>query len=695
MGRTRRLRDRRGWVRPLAAALVAVGVAASAGPVAGQATDKGADKQPNLFERPLQAQEALTRVGNQLTSLAARNPDIPLERLEHFFEDSTTWVDRSGKVFIVEPAPVQVGEPDPVLSNTVDLASTFELQSKPGSSRTIYLDFTGDTITGTGWNTSYGAIVAEPWSQDATPGAFSNAELTAIHSIWARVAEDFAPFNVNVTTKDLGVPAINRADSSDQVFGTRVLMTTSNNSVKAACGCGGIAYVGVFDTVGSYYQPAFVFNTGTKSAAEAASHEAGHNMGLGHDGTSSVGYYTGHASWAPIMGVGYNRPIVQWSKGEYADANQTQDDYVVMAGNGLVAATDDHGNGGTTATALTDAEFTVDGIIATPTDTDVFTFTSGGGSMTLAANPATVSPNLDLNMELRTSAGALVAASNPASATSSTNSDVATGLGASLSVTIPAGTYTVHLDGVGQGDPLTNGYTGYGSLGRYRLTGTLPAPSQRPVALASASVTTGVAPLTVNFTGSGTDSDGSIATYQWTFSDGGGSALQNPSKTYSNPGSYTATLTVTDNTGQTGSSSVVITVTAPLVPIDVSSVAVTGSTNRQGSAGSATITVKNNASVVVPGAVVSGQWTLTRSSGTTTIGTFSGTTGSAGTVTSTSSRVTASAGDTIKFCVTNLGAPAGTYYSSTLNSAPTCGTWTVTGSSKPGGGRTRSAIRQG
>ncbi len=694
MGRTRKLEDRRVWARPMVAALLAAIVAASAGPVAAQAGDKVADKEPNLFERPLQAQEALTRVGNRLSSLAARNPDIPLERLEHFFEDSTTWVDRSGKVFIVEATPVQVGAPDPVLSNTVDLAATFELQSKPGNPRTIYLDFTGDTITGTGWNSSYGAtIVAEPWSQDATPGAFSSAELTAMHSIWARVAEDYAPFNVNVTTKDLGATAINRADSSDQVFGTRILMTTGNNSVRTACGCGGVAYVGVFDSVGSYYQPAFVFNTGTKQAAEAASHEAGHNMGLGHDGTQSASYYTGQGSWAPIMGVGYSVPIVQWSKGEYSGANRTEDDYGIMAGNGLVVAGDDHGNGPSTATVLSDASFIVDGIISTPTDTDVFTFTSGGGSMTLAASPATVSPNLDLSMELRTGAGALVAASNPTSGT--TNSDVASGMGASLSVTIPAGTYTVHLDGVGQGDVLTTGYTDYGSLGRYRLTGTLPAPSQRPVASAAASVTTGLAPLPVNFTGSGTDADGSVVGYRWVFGDGTSSTQQNPSHVYTNPGGYTATLTVTDNSGLTGVASVVITATAPLVAIDVSSVVATGSTNRQGSAGSATVTVRNSANVVVPGAVVSGQWTLTRSSGSSTVGTFSGTTGSGGTVTSTSPRVTASAGDTLTFCVTSLGAAPGTYYSSTMNPASSCGTWTVTGTSKPGGGRNRSSIRQG
>ncbi|MDA3038260.1 MAG: hypothetical protein O3C27_01810, partial [Actinomycetota bacterium] len=264
-------------------------------PEAPAAVSDKASKPSNLFDESLPAAEAIAEASDNLAEVAARNPDISPARLDHLLDDPATWVDPTGKLFIIEEANVPIGDPDPVLSNPVNLADTFELQSKPGSSRTIYLDFTGDTISGTAWNSSYGAsIVVEPWSQDGTPGSYSTTELTAIHSIWARVAEDFAPFAVNVTTKDLGSAAVNRADSSDQVYGTRVLMTTGNNSIGSACGCGGIAYVGVFDNIGSYYQPAFVFTTGTKAAAEAASHEAGHNLGLGHDGTSSASYYTGH-----------------------------------------------------------------------------------------------------------------------------------------------------------------------------------------------------------------------------------------------------------------------------------------------------------------------------------------------------------------------------------------------------------------
>lgn len=41
---------------------------------------------------------------------------------------------------------------------------------------------------------------------------------------------------------------------------------------------------------------------------------------------STTTYYRGHGAWAPIMGVGYDKTITQWPKGEYAAANETQDD---------------------------------------------------------------------------------------------------------------------------------------------------------------------------------------------------------------------------------------------------------------------------------------------------------------------------------------------------------------------------------
>ena len=69
------------------------------------------------------------------------------------------------------------------------------------------------------------------------------------------------------------------------------------------------------------------------------------------------------------------------------------------------------------------------------------------------------------------------------------------------------------------------------------------------------------APLSVNFTASATDPDGTIAAYQWTFDDGTFSATQNPAKTFPAPGNYSVRLTVTDNSGNTTLRTLPISVT--------------------------------------------------------------------------------------------------------------------------------------
>ncbi|MEM1325670.1 MAG: PKD domain-containing protein [Bacteroidota bacterium] len=73
-----------------------------------------------------------------------------------------------------------------------------------------------------------------------------------------------------------------------------------------------------------------------------------------------------------------------------------------------------------------------------------------------------------------------------------------------------------------------------------------------PTADIAANPTTGDASLTVNFDGSGSaDSDGTITGYAWDFGDGTTSTDISPTKTYTNPGRYKVTLTVTDDSGST------------------------------------------------------------------------------------------------------------------------------------------------
>jgi PKD repeat protein len=66
--------------------------------------------------------------------------------------------------------------------------------------------------------------------------------------------------------------------------------------------------------------------------------------------------------------------------------------------------------------------------------------------------------------------------------------------------------------------------------------------------------------LSCSFTDRSTDGDGSVAAWSWSLGDNSTSTARNPSRTYASPGTYTVTLTVTDNLGGTDQHSIPVTV---------------------------------------------------------------------------------------------------------------------------------------
>ena len=91
------------------------------------------------------------------------------------------------------------------------LEQTFELNSKPDSNFTLFIDFDGNITEDTRWNNSSRPIMIDvPDDIDGNPDLFSTAELERIQEIWQTVAEDFAPFDINVTTKDPGIAALSK-----------------------------------------------------------------------------------------------------------------------------------------------------------------------------------------------------------------------------------------------------------------------------------------------------------------------------------------------------------------------------------------------------------------------------------------------------------------------------------------------------
>lgn len=534
-----------------------------------------------VLTRSAPAYDVARHAPSALAAAAARQ-GRSAAALTSLARDHTLWLDRCGQGFVVEKqvagaATAGSTASDPATA-TVPLSDTFTLESRPGAKRTIYLDFLGGTVTNTAWNQTYGASISvDPYSITAPADtAFTDAELTEIQRTWQVVAEDYAPFDVNVTTRDLGAAAIDRSSSSDDTYGTRV-MVTGAGPIYSQCGCGGISYLDVFNDAGSahaYYQPSFVFSDGTgtngKYMGEASAHEVGHAFGLHHDGTATVSYYAGASPWAPIMGNSYSQPISTWSQGEYTGANNTEDDLAIIA-TGAPLRADDHGGTAGTASDLANGA-TLDGVIGNRSDVDAFSF-SAGGSTTLTVSPAAGLPDLDVALTVVDSSGATVVSVDPAAARMSYQT--AAGLGATWSVTLPATPerYTAYIDGTGTGDPTTAGrYSDYASLGNYQIALSTQASQSAPLCATGSNppaATVGAAysatPVTASggtggdtFTATGMPAGLSIAAASGTVSG-----------TPTTAGTSNVAVTVTDSSGSTASATVTVTVqaAAPVTPL--------------------------------------------------------------------------------------------------------------------------------
>ena len=408
------------------------------------------------------------------------------ERVDALIEDPSFFVRKDGEgIFVDRAVPVPIGSvpTGPELDSPVPESSAvpaiaegapppssqaFFLHSRPSSSKTLFLDFDGATV-GSFWATAgqpTGSSVIG-FDLDGFPASFNSTELTFIRDTWLAVTEDYAAFDVDVTTEQPPLSRLQQSSGSDAEFGT--VLAVTNNNFFCASSCSGVAGVDVFDFYPSISPGGWAFTQSFFDPAVTAliiAHEAGHTLGLSHDGTSTAGYYQGHGSgvgaWSPIMGSASFFRTSQWSRGEYTGANNSQDDLgIISSTTGYIPDTVGDTNGA--AFVLPAGNVIVDpGLIQTDADVDVFRFSTTGGRLRSQVILNAISPDLDPRLELRDGGGAIVTFSDPAGAIKPV-----------IDTTIPAGTYYLAVSGEGYLGPIS-GWSGYGSIGQYELRLELP-----------------------------------------------------------------------------------------------------------------------------------------------------------------------------------------------------------------------------
>ena len=345
------------------------------------------------------------------------------------------------------------------------------LNSLPTAQATIFLDFDGQHVQSTVWNGGNPLDCASSGLTDAQ-----------ILNVFNRIAEDFRPFNVNITTdstKFLAAPMTTRI---------RMIVTTTSNWYP---GVGGVSYIGSFtwgdDTPGFIF-PDKLGPFNLKDIGEACSHESGHALGLSHQSKYSAscamvspysdGGGSGEISWAPIMGVGYTKNMTTWNNGPTPSGCTVDEDNlsIITSGvNGFTYRPDDYGDNpavNSTSLSVSNHAFSITGIISTPTDKDAFKIVvSQPGILHVDGTPYSVGAgnddaDLDVELKLMNSSFQVIGTYSPANI-----------LNAVIDTTLNPGNYYIVIDGAGNANTASN----YGSLGSYTLSGTLMPASVTPI----------------------------------------------------------------------------------------------------------------------------------------------------------------------------------------------------------------------
>lgn len=342
--------------------------------------------------------------------------------------------------------------------------------SLPGANAVLYLNFGGDTVSS--W-LGYTPGTIPAYSTDSDVTTFSASELNNIYLVWQQVSEDYAPFNINVTTVD--------PRTVSGFSGHVSQIDIGGNGAWTGGTYGGIGQVGGFGSssatnpVRGFVFPTNLGNGYPKYVAEASSHESGHNMGLWHQSawsgtTKTAEYQTGPGDGtAPIMGNSYSYRGLWWyGLSSQGTGSTYQDDMAIISSssNGYGYRADEAGNTAGTASplSLSGNSINTSGIITTMSDLDYWSFATDAGTISFTVSAPSYG-NLHPKFELVNSSGTVIVGWQDLDA-----------LSVSWSGSLAAGTYRIVVasHGVSSGSTSTN----YGfDVGQYTITGSVLTPA--------------------------------------------------------------------------------------------------------------------------------------------------------------------------------------------------------------------------
>ncbi len=300
------------------------------------------------------------------------------------------------------------------LESRVLLSGVPALNSNPGASATLYLDFDGHFEATWG---SYSNVTTPVLDFDGNPNATNAEEDKYIRDIWAIVAEDYAPFNINVTTVEPAVLAAGVPSSAANGVALRVAIGGTAEAVLNTGG-GGVGYYNSFTNSISNVAYAFpesssnVFRSAIVSGL-IATHEAGHSFGLQHQSNS----YSSTAKWNGNMsGIG-SFEDAWWTTGTDTNGNY-QDDMAMLSNslNGFGYRADDYAGTIAAATPLAGSgtDFSGSGIIGAGGDVDMWSVTTAGTeSLKITVAGSVIGQNLDAVIDFLDASGNVILTASP------------------------------------------------------------------------------------------------------------------------------------------------------------------------------------------------------------------------------------------------------------------------------------------